>query len=71
MLVTDDGPAAELAEGGAAIAVEPTVDAVTEGLRACLDTAGLGATARRAAEERYHPERMVAAYEAIYDEVLR
>ncbi|HJL15413.1 MAG TPA: glycosyltransferase, partial [Sandaracinaceae bacterium LLY-WYZ-13_1] len=73
VIVAAGTPAAELADGGAALAV-PDVDALAGALEQLLDEAerrrALGEAARRAAAERYHPERMVRAYEAIYDEVL-
>jgi glycosyltransferase involved in cell wall biosynthesis len=73
VLVVDGSPAAELAEGGAAHLARPGADGVAEGLGALRDPtrrAQLGAAAREAAAARYHPEAMVRAYEAIYDELL-
>jgi phosphatidylinositol alpha-1,6-mannosyltransferase len=73
VIVAADTPAAELAEGGAAerVASDEELAHVTAAL---LEDAArrraVGAAARRAAAERYHPARMVQAYERIYDEVL-
>lgn len=74
VVVAADSPAAELAEGGGARAVEPTPEALAASLDALLlddgDRTALGARAREVAQERYHPRAMVDAYEALYDRVL-
>ena len=67
-------PAEELAEGGAARAVETEVDAVAEVTRSLLEDAHarveLGRRGRAHVQRRYAPERMAHEYEAVYDELL-
>lgn len=73
VLVCEGSPAAELADGGAAALCAPEVDACAAALDALLDDdarEAFGRTARRAAEERYHPDSMVTAYETLYDQML-
>lgn len=74
VVVADDAPAAELADGGGALAVPPDVDALTHALEHLLSDeaarAALGARARAVAAERYDAAPMVAAYERLYDELL-
>ena len=74
VVVAAGSPAAELADGAAAVAVDPRPEALAAELDALLlDVArreAIGRAARRAAEERYHPDRMVRAYESIYDRLL-
>ncbi|UJR80545.1 Glycosyltransferase [Sandaracinus amylolyticus] len=75
VIVASRCAAEELAEDGAALAIEPTLDALVDALRRWLDDASarasIGARARHAAERRHHPRAMAAAYESLYDEVLR
>lgn len=72
VVVASDGPASELADGGAAIAVAP--DALAGEIARLIDDdarrRALGDVARRAAAERFHPARMAAAYETLYDDIL-
>lgn len=73
VIVAEGAPASELAPG--VITVEPQVDALAAAIDALLDDDGArraqGRTARRIAEERYHPRAMVDAYESLYDALLR
>ncbi|MBX3270080.1 MAG: glycosyltransferase family 4 protein [Sandaracinaceae bacterium] len=73
VLVAADSPAAELAEDGAALAVEPHPDAIAAALDDLADDgakrAAQGALARRAAQSRYDVAAMAAAYERLYDEL--
>jgi glycosyltransferase involved in cell wall biosynthesis len=73
VLVGQGTPAAELAEGGGAVSVATTRDAVSAMTRALLDDdarrAQLGATARHVALRDFEPERMAREYEALYDEL--
>ncbi len=74
VIVARGSSAEDLAEEGGALAVEPNREALTSMLDGIVgDTQARlrlveGA---RAAFERYRPARMAAAYEALYDEVLR
>jgi len=72
VVVADDSPAAELADG--VLAVPPHPEALAQVIDELLDDehrrASLGQEARRIASERYHPRTMVDAYEALYDDVL-
>lgn len=72
VVVAAGGPAAELADGGAAIAADE--GALAGEIDRLLDDgearAELGERARRAAEERFEPARMSAEYEAVYDRIL-
>jgi phosphatidylinositol alpha-1,6-mannosyltransferase len=74
VLVVEGTPAAELAEGGAALVTPARPDAIATAVRALLDDTAarrqLGARARGAALDRYAPATMAAAYEALYDEVV-
>jgi glycosyltransferase involved in cell wall biosynthesis len=74
VVVAAGSPAAELADDAAAIAVDPRPEPLAAELDALVADparrAVIGAAARRAAEERYHPDRMVRAYESIYDRLL-
>lgn len=70
VIVAADGPAAELAESGGAWAVGRDPEALGEQIDVLLeDGEALGAAARGAAEAHFHPSRMVAAYERLYDRV--
>ncbi len=73
-LVLAGTPAAELAEQGGARAVEHRADALTAAVVELLDgpdaRTRLGLRAREVAIERYHPDAMAGAYEALYDELL-
>ena len=66
--------AAELAEGGAALAIEPTEAAIAQAISTLLRDpalrARLGATARAAALERHDPRAIAARHDALYDELL-
>ena len=68
-------PAAELADGEAAVAVAADADATAAALLRLLDDGvervALGGRARAAAIARYHPNAVASAYESIYDELLR
>lgn len=72
VVVAKDGPAAELAEEGGAVATEP--EALAVALAALVDDRAarrsLGEAARRAAAGRFSPDRMAAEYESLYDRVL-
>lgn len=74
VIVSEAGAAVDLAEGGAARAVRPDVEAVAEATRALIEDsasrAALGAVAREAVRTRHGPAAMAAAYEALYDELL-
>ena len=75
VVVANGTPAAELAEGGAARAVAPDVDAVAEALGALVSDAAhreaLGARARETVLAEYDRTRMARAYEALYDTLTR
>ncbi len=75
VLVGEGTPAAELCDGGAAIATAIDSDAVAQQIARLLDSASertqLGARARAAALERHHPAVVASAYEALYDELLQ
>jgi glycosyltransferase involved in cell wall biosynthesis len=74
VVVAEGSAAEELAEGGGALAVTPAAEALADALRRLLSDAGaretLGVRARRAVAERFSVEAGVAAYEALYDELL-
>jgi hypothetical protein len=74
VLVAAGTPAAELAENGGARAVQARVESLAEELaRLLADTDGrraLGAAARAVARADFSRERMAAAYELLYDELL-
>ncbi len=74
VLVTTGTSAEELAEGGAALAVAPERDAIAEAVCRLLqdegERRGLADRGREAAEERFRPQTMAAAYEQVYDELL-
>ncbi len=74
VIVARDGSAEELAEGGAAIAIETETDALAATLRSLLDDTivrrAIGERARAAAIANHEPSRMAARYEALYDELL-
>jgi glycosyltransferase involved in cell wall biosynthesis len=74
VLVGAGTPAEELAEGGGALAVDPTRDATSaavllllNNLRECIK---MGEKARQTVFERYGAQAMAAAYEQLYDELL-
>ncbi len=75
VLVAEGTAAAELAQGGAALAAAPDVDAVADALHSLLRDAEaratLGRRARQAALERYHPAVVADAHDALYDELLQ
>ncbi|MGE0789712.1 MAG: glycosyltransferase family 4 protein [Sandaracinaceae bacterium] len=66
--------AAELADGGAAIACGADRDALADAFARLLNDDGArieqGARARAAAAERFDPDAMARAYESIYQELL-
>ncbi|HEV8551680.1 MAG TPA: glycosyltransferase, partial [Polyangiaceae bacterium] len=74
VLVAANTPAAELAEGGAAIAVEPRADAVAGALaRLFADGAErerVGISGRNLVLSAHSRERMAEAYELLYDALL-
>jgi glycosyltransferase involved in cell wall biosynthesis len=74
VLVAEGTPAAELADGDAALATPAHPEAIAAALRPLLDDArgraALGDRARAAALGRYAPGPMAAAYEALYDDVF-
>jgi len=74
VVVAEDAAAAEIAEGGAAVAVAPHADAVAAAIGDLLgDDAARRAQGERAcvaARERYDARVMVAGYEALYDDLL-
>ncbi len=67
-------PAAELATGGAALAVAPETEALARTLGGLLGDESarhaLGERARQRATVEHDPARMAAAYEALYDELI-
>ncbi|HVR19624.1 MAG TPA: glycosyltransferase family 4 protein [Polyangiaceae bacterium] len=75
VLVATGTPAAELADGGAALAVAPDTDAVADALSTLVSDVAhreaLGARAREAALAEYDRSRMARAYEALYDSLTR
>ncbi len=74
-VVADGTPAAELAELGGVLAVEPGVDALREVMERLADDRAareaLGARGRAVARERFSPEAMAEAYESLYDQLAR
>lgn len=74
VVVTAGTPAQELAEGGAALAVEPSREATSEAVLTLLNDSRkrieLGERAGKAAIERYGAQSMASAYEKVYDELL-
>ena len=72
VVVASGAPAAELADGGGALAVEPGALAATLHRLLGDDAArdALGRTARKVANDRFTPDRMAAAYETLYDRLL-
>lgn len=74
VLVGRGTPAEELAEGGAARAVEVEVEALSAEIRGLFDDErarqALGARGRSAVLERFTPGPMAASYEALYDSLL-
>jgi glycosyltransferase involved in cell wall biosynthesis len=75
VILAQDTPAAELAEGDAAVAVAAEVGATAAAIGRLLgdgaERAALGQRARAAALARYQPDNVASAYEALYDELLR
>jgi phosphatidylinositol alpha-1,6-mannosyltransferase len=73
VLVAKGTPSAELAEGGAAIAVETSGEAVAEaierlsGNRAAIDT--VGRKARALVTSQFSPQAVAEAYEVLYEEI--
>lgn len=74
VVVARGSSAEDLAEGEGALAVEPRRDALAATLSSLVSDTQAHRHASIAAQEaskRYRPETMAAAYEAVYDEVLR
>lgn len=74
VLVLTGTSAEELAEDGAALAVEPDRDAVSEAVRRLLqdeeERRRLGRLACESVRRRFRPQGMAAAYEQVYDDLL-
>jgi phosphatidylinositol alpha-1,6-mannosyltransferase len=74
VVVCSGTPAAELAEGGAAVEVAPELDALTRELARLARDPGerraLGARARAATDQRFGRDTMARAYESLYRELL-
>ena len=74
VVVARSTAAEELAEGGAAIAVEPAADAVASRVAPLLDDPDAGAAIGRAGRARvlaeHDPSAMARAYEQLYDALL-
>jgi glycosyltransferase involved in cell wall biosynthesis len=74
VVVTAGTPAQELAEGGAALAVESSREATSAAVLSLLNDSreciALGERAGKAAQERYGAQSMASAYEKVYDELL-
>lgn len=74
IVVATRSSAEELADGGAAIAIEPERDALIAALRSLLDDEGAriaaGTRARDAAIAHHDPQVMARRYESVYDELL-
>jgi len=73
VLVGKRTPAAELAEGGGALAVEMSGEAVAEAIES-LSTdeharAKIGSKARALATSKFSPIEVAAAYERLYEEI--
>jgi hypothetical protein len=73
VVVAQGTPAAELADGGGALALPPSADGLTTALRELLDDgarrAALGARALERARSDYGRSAMARAYEQLYDEL--
>lgn len=74
VIVAKGSAAAEIAEGDAAIAIEPTGEALASATTTLLDdmthVRALGARAVAAVQQRYSHRVMASAYEALYDRML-
>jgi phosphatidylinositol alpha-1,6-mannosyltransferase len=74
VLVAENTSAAELADDGAAIAVDPSDESLAAAALDLLNDGDrrrrIGDRARRAVTERFGPLQMAAAYEQLYDELL-
>jgi glycosyltransferase involved in cell wall biosynthesis len=74
VVVAEGTPAAELAVAGGARAVPARTRELAEAFRALLGDSGarqaLGQRAREQVRSEHTPERMAAAYEVLYDELL-
>ena len=74
VLVATGTPAAELAEGGGAIALDARADTIAAKLDELLAKAELcartGDAARKSVLTRYSADRMASAYESLYDRML-
>ena len=74
VLVAGNTSAAELADDGAAVTVDPTAESLAAAALDLLNDderlRAIGKRARRAARERHDPRAMAAAYEQLYDELL-
>ncbi|MEM9067814.1 MAG: glycosyltransferase [Myxococcota bacterium] len=70
VVVAQGTPAAELAQGGAAIACAATEDDVGHAILAAFEDAELGTRARARVIRDHDPRGMAAAYADLYDELL-
>jgi phosphatidylinositol alpha-1,6-mannosyltransferase len=75
IVVAHGTPAAELAEGDAALLTAPEVadvaNAIERLLADAVERSRIGERARSNALERFHPAIVAKAYEALYDELLQ
>ncbi|MFO0680915.1 MAG: glycosyltransferase family 4 protein [Sandaracinus sp.] len=74
VVVAAGSSAADLADQGGALAVEPATDALAAVIERLLTHESARAEQGRAAlaaSARYHPARMAEAYETLYDELVR
>jgi len=73
VLVGNGTPSAELAEGGGAIAVETSGDALAEAIEALSadegSTRAVGQRARELAISKFSPQEVADAYELLYEEI--
>jgi glycosyltransferase involved in cell wall biosynthesis len=74
LVIASGTPAAELAEGGAAIVVDTDRAAIASAVAALLDDEparrSQGDRARASAQRRFEPSEVARRYEALYDELL-
>jgi glycosyltransferase involved in cell wall biosynthesis len=74
VIVAEGSAAAELAEGGGALALAPDADALTDQVERLLDDdrarEQLGELARRTICDRFLPANMARAYERAYDQLI-
>jgi phosphatidylinositol alpha-1,6-mannosyltransferase len=73
VLVGKGSPAAELAEGGAGVAVETNGEALAEAIQSlsgdAASCAEVGRKARALATSKFSPQEVAAAYELLYEEL--